>query len=169
MEAAVGLELAQELRLVESFVDAVAIVTGTGELALLRHLGHRKPVDGRIELSGRRFIRRRHRGEVHDLARLGLDLGGVDKPVAAHPHAVFGLRQLRKHVAALVVGDHDLGHPGGELGRLCNHPHASLRPIRPGDDAAEIGRADADRCCLLCIQSCRRAGQKCCDRNRCNA
>src|SRR5262249_13965083 len=44
MEAAIGFELAQELRLaLHGFVDAVASVAGAGELALVRHLGQRKP------------------------------------------------------------------------------------------------------------------------------
>src|SRR4051794_12893000 len=71
MEAAIGLELAQELRLaVHLLVDAIAVMTGTGKLALLRHLGHREPIDRRIELGSSRFTRRRNGGEVHDLARL---------------------------------------------------------------------------------------------------
>src|SRR5262249_20160519 len=69
MEAAVGLELAQELRLAgHLLIDAVAIVAGAGEFALLRHLGHREPVDRRIVLGRRRLIGRRDSREIDDLA-----------------------------------------------------------------------------------------------------
>ena len=43
------------------------------------------------------------------LARLATDLGGIGNAVAAHPDRVVHIRrQIRDHVAALIVGDDDL-------------------------------------------------------------
>ena len=117
---------------------------GARKLALVRHLEHRIPVDRRIIFRRRSGARRRHRGEVEDLAGRGRDLGRVDEPVAAHPDVVVGLRQIGQHVAALIVGDHDLGELGRKIGGLGDHPDAGLRPVRAGDHAAEIAVTDAD-------------------------
>ena len=161
VEAAVGLELAQERLLAGEFlVDAVAAVAGAGELALIGHLGHRQPVDRRIVFGGGLLVRRRHRGEVDDLARLSLHLGRIDQPIAAHPYVIIGLRKIGQHIAALVVGDHDLDQVGGKVFRFRDHPDAGFRTPWSAHDAAEIGRADADGR-LLGVESRRRGGQEC--------
>ncbi len=130
-------------------IDAVAVVAGAGEFGLVRDLDEREPVDRRIILRRGGLVRRLDRGDVHDLAGGGGGLRRVDEAIAAHPHRVVRLRQVGHHVAALIVGDHDLDHLGREIGGLRNHPDAGLRPVRTGDDAAEVGVADADRRALL--------------------
>ena len=160
VEAAVGLEFAQELRLrLHSRVDAVAVVPGTGEFVRARHVEHREPVHRRIIFGRSGFVRRRHRGQVDDLARCRGDLRRVDQAIAAHPHGVVGLRQGGHHVAPLIVGDHDLDHAGREIVGLRDHPYAGFRTVRTAHDAAEIGVADADGGGLLGPNLGRHSGQ----------
>ena len=116
-----------------------------GKLALAGDLEHRIPVDRRIILRRRRGIRRRHRRQIEHLARRRLHLRRIDEPVAAHPDVVIRLRQIGHHVAALIVGDDDLGEFGGQVGRFRDHPDAGFRSLGAGDHAAEVGVADADR------------------------
>ena len=74
----------------------------------------------------------------------GLNLRRIHQPVAAHPHAVIGLRQIGHEVAAAIVGDHDLDELGRQVGRFRDDPDARFRPLRAGDHTAEIPAADAD-------------------------
>ena len=148
--AAVGLERGQPLALaLEADRHAVAARSGAGEQALVRNLEHRVPVLRRIIFRRRRRIRRRHRGQVENLAGRGCLLGRIDQPIAAHPDVVIGLRQIRQHVAALIVGDDDLDEFGRQVGGLGDHPDAGLRPARARHHAAEIARrrcSPARRC-----------------------
>ena len=128
-----------------SGIDAVAGRAGAGEFALGRNPQHRIPVDRRIVLRRRFLVRRDHGGEVELPSGLGVDLRRVDEAVAAHPHLVFRLRQIRDDVTALVVGDDDLGVFGRQVGGLRDHPHAGLRSLRPGHDAADVVIVDGDR------------------------
>ena len=133
------------------------------ELALLRDLQHRVPVDRRVVFRRRGGVRRDDRLEVEDLSGRRLHLRRVDEAVAAHPHAVGGFREIGNEVAPAVVGDHDLGELRGQVGRLRDHPHARFRAVRAGHDAAEIGGADADRgisALLRARRSLKRDGEK---------
>jgi hypothetical protein len=153
--AAIGLDHIEPLRLASDVGrHAVALRPGARKLALVRHLQHRIPVDRRIIFRRCGGARRRHRGEVEDLAGRGRDLGRVDETVAAHPDIVIGLRQFRQHVAALNVGHHDLGEPGRKIGGLGDYPDAGLRPVRAADNTTEIAVTDADtrRRALLRVQ-----------------
>ena len=124
--------------------DAVALRAGAGEFALRRNPQHRIPIDRRIELGRRALVRRDHSREVEVSSGLGIDLGRIDEPVPAYPHFEFCLRKIGDQVAALVVGDDDLGVFGRKVGGLRDHPDARLRPLRPGDDAADVVIVDGD-------------------------
>ena len=124
--------------------DLLRNVALAAELAGVRDLQHRVPVDRRIVLRRRRLVRGRHGFKIELLARLAVDLRRVDEPVAAHPHLVFGLGKVGHDVAALVVGDHHLGVAGREIGGLRDHPHAGLRSVRPRDRAADVVIVDGD-------------------------
>ena len=126
-------------------LDAVALLAGAGEFALVRNLEHRIPIDARIVFRGRGGSRRRYGGQVEILSGRRFHFGRIDQPIAAHPHAVGGLRKVRDHVTAAVVGDHDLGELRGKVGGFRDDPDARLRPVGTGDHAAEIGAADGDR------------------------
>ena len=124
--------------------DLLGNVAFAAELAGLRDLEHRVPVDRRIVLRRRRLVRRRHRLEIELLARLAVDLRRVDEAVAAHPHLVFGLGKVGHDVAALVVGHHHLGVAGRQIGGLRDHPHAGFRSARAGNRAADVVIVDGD-------------------------
>ena len=102
-----------------------------GNSLFVGNLEHRVPVDRRIVLAPpRRRSAPATAVRLSDLAGLAVDLGGVDEAIAAHPDLVIGLRQIGQHVAALVVGHHDLGELGRQVGRLGDHPDAGLRAVR---------------------------------------
>ena len=144
--AAVGLDDVEPLGLaLQGDRDTVALGSRAGELALLRHLEHRIPVDRRVVFRRRGRARRRRGIEVEGLPGHGPNLGRIHEPVAAHPYAVTGLRKLGHDIAPAIVGDHDLGELGGKVGGLSDHPDAGFRAVRAGDHAAEITRAHLDR------------------------
>src|SRR5216684_9297113 len=69
--AAIGLDEIEPLVLgLEHLWDAVALVAGAGEAALVRDLDHRRPVDRRIILRGGGQARRDGGRQVQDLAGL---------------------------------------------------------------------------------------------------
>ena len=143
--AAVGLDDVQPLALTpERHRHAVAVRARAGELALLRHLEHGVPVDGRVIFRRGGRIRRHHRFQIYDLARYGSSPGRIHQPVASHPDAVRRLRKVGHHVAAPIVGDHDLDEFREQVGRLGDHPHAGLGSVRARDHAADIVVVDAD-------------------------
>ena len=47
-------------------------------------------------------------------------------------------------IAALIVGDDDLGELGRQVVGLRDHPDAGFRSVRAGDDAADIVAVDRD-------------------------
>ena len=114
------------------------------EILRRRNLHHRVPVDRRIIVRRRRLVRRRHRREIELLAGLAAHLRRIDQPVAAHPDLVVGVRKVGDDVAALVVGDDDLGVAGRQIGGLRDHPDAGLRSVRAGDHAADVVVVDGD-------------------------
>ena len=81
-DAAVILDRVEPIGLLGFFRD----VALAAELIGARDLEHRVPIDRRIILRGRRIVRRRHGGQVELLAGIGIDHGGIDQAVAAHPH-----------------------------------------------------------------------------------
>ena len=113
------------------------------ELARLRNLHHRIPIDRRIVLRRGRLVRRHHRLQIEILAGRGFDLRRIDQPVAAHPDVVIGFRQIGQHVTSLIVGDDHSGEPGGKIRGFRDHPDAGFRPLRAGDHAADIIVVDA--------------------------
>ena len=115
------------------------------ELARLRNLHHRIPIDRRIVFRRGSLVRRHHRLKVEDLAWSGFDLRRIDQPITAHPDVVAGFGQIRHDVAPLIVGDHHSGEPGGKIRGFRNYPDAGLRPFRAGDHAADVVVVDADR------------------------
>ena len=82
-----------------------------------------------------------YRGQIEVLAERDIHSRGVDESVAAHPDLVVRLRQIGNEVAPGIVGDDDLGEFGRQIGGLCDDPNAGLRPVRAGDDAANVGCA----------------------------
>jgi len=72
------------------------------------------------------------------LAGLRAHPGGVYETIAAHKDAVIHRRQVGNDVAPLIVGDDHLGEFGRELDALGDHPDTRFRPVRAGDDAADI-------------------------------
>ena len=147
-DAAVVLHQVEPVALLDLVGDVAVLLA---ELAGVRNLQHRIPVDRRIVFCRLGLVRRRHRGQVQLLAGLAVDLGGIDQAVAAHPHLVFGFRKIGHDVAALVVGDHHLGVAGRKIGGFRDHPHAGLGAVRAGDHAADVVVIDGDRggCALL--------------------
>jgi len=96
------------------------------------------PVDRRVILRRGRVIGRGHRLQVDLVAGPGLRFGGIHQAVAAHPDRIIGLRQIRQHIAAGIVGDHDLGIFGGQILGFGDHPDAGFRAMRPRDRAADV-------------------------------
>ena len=140
------------------------------ELALVRDLQQRVPVDRRIIMRRRGLVRRDHGGEIERLARNPAHFGRVDKPIAAHPDAVIRLRQIGQDVAAAIVGGDDLDEAGRQIGGFRDHPDTGLGPMRAGDHAADVVRVDLDRrrrrAAALLRARRRHAGQKQEDRGR---
>ena len=124
--------------------NAVALGACAGELALVRHLCQRIPVAGRIVFRRRARVRRRHSGQVQNLAGAGLHLRRIDQPVAAHPHVVGRFRKIRYQVAAPIVGDHDPGELGGQVSRFRDHPDARLGPAWAAHHPAKVVVVDPD-------------------------
>ena len=143
--AALRLDVGEPLAWLRMLVGhAVALRPGAGEQALVRNFHHRVPPLRRVVLGRRRGRRRRHRGEIEDFSGRRAHLRRIDQAVAAHPDAVGGLRQFRQDVAALIVGDDDLGELGGQIGGFRDHPDAGLGALGAAHDAAEIAVADRD-------------------------
>jgi len=117
---------------------------GRGELALVRHLEQRVPIDRRVVFRRRGCTRCRHRGQIENLAWRGRRLGGIDEPVAANPDAVIGPRKLRQQIAAALVGDDDLDELGGKFRGFGDHPHPGFRAVGAGDFPAKIALPDLD-------------------------
>ncbi len=88
-----------------------------------------------------------HGGEVERRAGVRADAWRIDEPESADPHVVLRTRwKSRQQVAALIVGDHDLGvPPRTEAGRLRDDPHAGFRSLDPGHHPSNIGRANPNR------------------------
>ena len=139
-DAADVLHLLEPVGLRALFGDARA----AAEVLRRRNLEHRVPVDRGVVLRGGGLVRRRHRGEIEELARLGAHLGRIHQPVAAHPDAVGRFRQPGNDVAPALVGDHHLRVLGRQVGGLGDHPDARFRSAGARDYAAEVARADAD-------------------------
>ncbi len=103
------------------------------------------PVERRIARSGG-LIGRRRGLQRQGTAGRGRHLGGTIRPVAAHPDAVAGARQIGDHKTALVVGHHDADEFGcGKAGGFGNHPDAGFGTFSAGDGAADIVTVDRRR------------------------
>src|SRR3984893_9779488 len=163
---AIGLdEIEPLLRRLEILRDAVTLVAGAREAALVRDLDHRSPVDRRVILRRGGEVRRGFGDQVQDLARLGRDFRRVDETVAAHPNLGVRFGQVRHDVTPAFVGDRDLGETRAELGGLRYDPHPGFRPEPAGDHTADIVIVDGNRrgCALLsaCPNRKHRQGQYC--------
>ena len=82
--------------------------------------------------------------QIQDLAGLGAHLGRIHKAIAAHPDLIIGHRQIRDHIAALVVGDDHAGEFGGQVGGLGDDPDARFRPIGATNHAADVVGVNGD-------------------------
>ena len=145
--AAIGLDEIEPLLLcLEVLGDAVALVAGAGKEALVRDLQHRIPVIGRDSTAPRRRgLAPTSAFRSRSLPGSAIYLGRVDEAVAAHPDLVFGLRQIRDHVAAALVGDSDLGEAGAEIAGLGDDPDAGLRAEAARNDSADVVAVYLDR------------------------
>ena len=114
-----------------------------GVLAL-RQLDHRQPPRGGIDLCGRQRVGGHHRVQIQRLARHRGHALGVDEAVAAHEDLVGRIRQVRQHVAPVVVGRHDADEPGRQIRRFGDHPDARLRALGAGHHAADVVRVELD-------------------------
>ena len=108
------------------------------QLIFRGNLQQRVPVDRRIIMRRLGRVRCRHSRQVEMLAGLRAHFRRVHQTVAAHPDAIISHRQVGNHVAPLIVGHNDLGELGGKLDALGDHPDAGFRPVRAGDDPADI-------------------------------
>ena len=150
--ASAGFQAAQPCGLVgHARRDAVAVGAGAGELVVTRHLEQGVPVAGGVVVRGGLRVGRRHRGQIDAGPRRRLLLRRIDEPVAAHPHVVGRVRQVRHDVAALVVGDHGAVEPGRQVHGLGDDPDARLRPVGPGHHPADVVVVDGHH--LLRAQS----------------
>lgn len=94
----------------------------------------------------RRFVRRRHGCEVELLAGLRAHFRRIHQSVAAHPDLVVHVRrQIGKDIAALVVGDDDLGEFGRQFGGFRDHPNAGLGTRWAAHHATDVVIVDGDR------------------------
>ena len=118
--------------------DAVAVGSRARELVLGRHFQQGVPVVGGV--NARRFLRgggRRYlQGEL--VARARRVLPGVDQAVAAHPHLVVGVRQVRDQEPPVVAGDDDLAERGLEVIGLRDDPDARLATAGAPHDAGDV-------------------------------
>jgi hypothetical protein len=118
--------------------DAVALRPGAGEIVRAWNAQQREPVLRRKVLGGRLGARCRQCHQVQHLPWLRLGFWRVHEAVAAHPHVVAGLRQVRHQKSPLVVGDDDPGKARRQIGGLSNHPHPCLGTTRTGDGTADV-------------------------------
>ena len=70
--------------------------------------------------------------------------GRVDQAVAADPHAVGCGREVREHVAAIIVGRYDPNEPGREVGGLGDNPDAGFWSLGAGYYAADVVAVELD-------------------------
>ena len=139
-EVAIGLDGVNPvvLRLHEGR-ETVSAGSGTREHGRGRRLEQRQPVVAGVDLGG--FLGGLGGIDVeHDVVRVGLHLGlgGIAEAVAADPHLIGGVGELRKGEAALIVGDDDLDEPGGELIGLGDDPDAGLGTFFALDRAGDV-------------------------------
>ena len=126
--------------------DVLGDVGAAAEILGRRNLHQREPVDRRIIMRRGRLVRRRHRRQIDLLAGLGAQSWRIHQPVAAHPDLVVHIRrQVGDHIAALVVGDDDLGEFRRQFRRLRDHPDAGFGPGRTAHHAADVVIVDGNR------------------------
>src|SRR3989338_1516007 len=69
------------------------------ELARVRDLEHRIPIDGGIIFCRRGRVRRDHRFQVEGLSGRSFNLRRIDQPAPAPPNTVIGFRKIGYDVA----------------------------------------------------------------------
>ena len=119
--------------------EAVAVSASAGKIAFRRRLQQRQPVVARIHLCG--FLRRLRgiRAERHRLAlRLHRHRRRIDQAIAADPHAVVRVGQLRQGEAAAIVGDDNLDDVGRQVTGFGDDPHAGLWSLAALDHAGDV-------------------------------
>ena len=139
-DAGVVLHLVQPVGL----LDVLRDLSLAAEVGGARNVQHREPVDAGVVLRRSGLIGSNRGGEVDQLSRRGRLLRTVDETIAARPHGVIGLRQIRKHEAAAVVGDDSLDIAHRQIARFRNHPDARLRSVGARHHAADVVTVDGD-------------------------
>ena len=119
------------------------------EYAGLGDLHHRIPVDRRVVVRSGGLARRSHGLQIELLAGRAFYLGRIDEAVTAYPNVVVGFGQIGNNVAPLIVGDDNADKAHRQIARFRDNPHAGFRPLRPGNDAADIVVIDGNRGCRL--------------------
>ena len=142
--AALLLHVEPLVLVLEVGADAVALVPGPRELVLRGRPDQRVPVVGGVDRRGLGGGRRHRRREVHGVARRRLHRGGVDEAVAAHPHVVGGVRQVRDEVPAAVPGHDALDELRRQPGGLGDHPDPFLGAVGARHDAGDVVLGGAD-------------------------
>ena len=122
--------------------DAVPRGPGAREVGGRRDLQEGVPVAGGIH-RGLLLWRVRIRGGEHEIVpRRGRHRLGIGESVPPNPDAVARLGQFGENKSAAVVGDDDLGEPGGEVVGLRDDPDTGLGAVlaldHTGNDA--VGR-----------------------------
>jgi hypothetical protein len=141
--AAIGLDEVNPLVLAfDVGRDAVASWSRAGKFTSFGHLEKGIPVIRRIELRGRRPIRRDGRLQIDNFSRLALHLRGIHQAVTARPHRIIRLRQIGKHVAATIVGDHFLDVARRQIRGFRDHPDACFRAVGAGHHSTDIISVD---------------------------
>ena len=131
-----------------ALLDVGGQVAFPAELARVRNLQHRIPVDGGIIFRCVCLARCRDGAQVELLSRLAVHLRRVDEAIAAYPDLVLGLRKVGNDVTPLIVGHDHLGIPGRQICRFRNDPRAGFGPVCSRDHAADVVIVDRNRRCL---------------------
>src|SRR6266403_3225639 len=145
--AAISLHQFNPLALfLDAIRDAIPALACAGEIALWRNVEQGIPVGGRIIL--RRFLLARSddRFQIQWLAGGGLNLRRIHQSVPAYPHGIVRFREVRKQIASLIVGHHNLTVSGAEVLWLRDHPNSRLRAFRTRDHAGDVSGIHRDRC-----------------------
>ncbi len=134
-----GFQGAQKFPLVvEVLGNAVATRSRAGKFALCGDIDQGEPVPRRVYLRGGGLIGGLDRFKVQHMTRAGGLAGRIHQTVAPHPYLVFGVGQIRQHVASPIVRHHDLCEGRGQVGCFRNDPYARFRTVCACHYAADV-------------------------------